>query len=87
MGGDVRVLRAAALDGRYAEAEAFCNEDYALNRAIANTPKPYVALIDGLCMGGGMGLSIHGTVWVATAAASFAMPEIGIGLFPDVGAT
>ncbi len=76
-----------ALAGQYADIEAFFAEEYALNLAIARYPKPYVALIDGVCMGGGMGLSIHGSARVVTDAAMLAMPEIAIGFFPDVGAS
>ena len=76
-----------ALAGRYAEIDAFFADEYALNLAIARYPKPYIALIDGVCMGGGMGLAIHGSVRVVTDAATLAMPETGIGFFPDVGAS
>jgi len=67
--------------------ESFFAEEYALNRAIAEYPKPYVALIDGICMGGGIGVSVHGAYRVATEHAMFAMPETAIGFFPDIGAT
>jgi enoyl-CoA hydratase len=73
------------LAGDAASIEAFFGEEYALNRMIAEYPKPYVALIDGICMGGGIGVSVHGRYRVATEAAMFAMPETGIALFPDVG--
>ncbi len=86
-GGDIRWVRDMALTGRYAEVEAFFADEYALNAAIAHYPKPYVALIDGVCMGGGMGLSIHASARVVTDAAVLAMPETGIGFFPDVGAS
>ena len=86
-GGDLRLVRDLLLAGDHAGVEAFFAAEYALNLAIARYPKPYVSLIDGVCMGGGIGLSIHGTARVATEAAVFAMPETGIGLFPDVGAT
>ena len=76
-----------ALAGQYADIETFFADEYALNAAIARYPKPYVALIDGVCMGGGMGLSIHGSVRAVTDAAVLAMPEAGIGFFPDVGAS
>lgn len=86
-GGDIRMVRDLSLAGDHAGIEAFFTAEYAMNLAIARFPKPYVSLIDGICMGGGIGLSIHGTARVATEAAMFAMPETGIGLFPDVGAS
>ncbi len=86
-GGDIRMVRDAALSGDAAAITSFFTEEYAMNAAIAAFPKPYVALIDGFCMGGGIGLSVHGQIRVATEAAQFAMPETAIGLFPDVGAT
>ena len=84
-GGDIRAIRDAALAGDAASIEAFFGEEYALNLQIATYPKPYVALIDGICMGGGVGVSVHGTWRVVTEGAMFAMPETGIALFPDVG--
>ena len=86
-GGDIRQIRTLALAKDYAAIEDFFREEYALNLAIARYPKPYISLIDGICMGGGIGLSVHGTVRVATEAAQFAIPETAIALFPDVGAT
>jgi enoyl-CoA hydratase len=86
-GGDIRAVRTASLAGHHDEIEGFFTAEYALNQAIADYPKPYVALIDGICMGGGIGVSVHGSTRVATEAALFAMPETGIGLFPDIGAT
>ena len=86
-GGDVRAIRTMALAGDKAGIEMFFAEEYALNAAIAAYPKPYVALIDGICMGGGIGLSIHGDIRVTSEAGMFAMPETAIGMFPDVGAT
>ncbi len=86
-GGDIRAVRTASLEQRYDAIEAFFSAEYALNQAIADYPKPYVALIDGICMGGGIGVSAHGSARVATETAMFAMPETGIALFPDVGAT
>ncbi len=84
-GGDVRGVREAVLANRPNDVEAFFVLEYALNLVIARYPKPYVALIDGICMGGGIGLSFHGNVRVATEHAVFAMPETQLGLFPDVG--
>ena len=86
-GGDVRALRQFELDGEHHKAEAFFSEEYALNLMIATYPKPYVALIDGICMGGGIGVSVHAPYRVATEHAAFAMPETAIGFFPDIGAT
>jgi enoyl-CoA hydratase/carnithine racemase len=86
-GGDVRAVRQAALDGQSEPIEAFFRSEYALNRAIAEYNKPWVALIDGICMGGGIGLSVHGRARVVTEHAMLAMPETAIALFPDVGAT
>ena len=86
-GGDIRAVRADSMAGRHDEVEAFFTAEYSVNQAIADYPKPFVALIDGICMGGGIGLSVHGSARVATEAAMFAMPETGIALFPDIGAT
>ena len=86
-GGDIRAVRAHALAGETDAVEAFFREEYALNAAIAAYPKPYVALIDGICMGGGIGVSVHGQIRVTTEAGLFAMPETAIAMFPDVGAT
>ena len=73
--------------GRQAEALQFWRDEYPLNALIKNYRKPYVALIDGIVMGGGVGVSVHGSHRVAGDRFSFAMPEVGIGFFPDVGAT
>jgi enoyl-CoA hydratase len=86
-GGDIRALYDAGTSGRHAEMLAFYGEEYALNTVIKHYPKPYVALIDGICMGGGVGISVHGSHRVAGDRYLFAMPEVGIGFFPDVGAT
>jgi len=86
-GGDIRALRQYELDGEHHKAETFFREEYALNLAIATYPKPYIALIDGICMGGGIGVSVHAPYRVATERAAFAMPETAIGFFPDIGAT
>ena len=86
-GGDIRALRQYELDGEHHKAETFFREEYELNLTIATYPKPYIALIDGICMGGGIGVSVHAPYRVATEHAAFAMPETAIGFFPDIGAT
>lgn len=86
-GGDIRLLHDWGKAGRIAEARAFWQEEYLLNLRIKTYPKPYVALIDGIVMGGGVGVSLHGSHRVAGERYRFAMPEVGIGFFPDVGAT
>jgi enoyl-CoA hydratase/carnithine racemase len=86
-GGDIIALRDAQLSGNRPVADAFFREEYDLNLLIATYPKPYIALIDGICMGGGIGLSVHAPYRVATEHAMFAMPETAIGFFPDIGAT
>src|ERR1051325_9495305 len=86
-GGDIGALYDAGTAGRHAEMLSFFGEEYVLNTLIKRYPKPYVSLIDGICMGGGVGVSAHGSHRVAGDRYSFAMPEVGIGFFPDVGAT
>jgi enoyl-CoA hydratase len=84
-GGDVRRVRELALAGDAAGVEAFFAAEYVVNAAIAGFPKPWISLIDGVCMGGGIGLSVHGAIRVVTEHAMLAMPETAIALFPDVG--
>lgn len=84
-GGDVRAVREAAIAGDRAPVSAFFTEEYAVNEGIANFGKPWVSLIDGVCMGGGIGLAIHNGPRVVTENALLAMPETAIALFPDVG--
>jgi enoyl-CoA hydratase len=86
-GGDIRALYDLGKAVRHAEALQFWRDEYPLNAAIKNFRKPYVALIDGIVMGGGVGVSVHGSHRVAGDRYSFAMPEVSIGFFPDVGAT
>jgi len=87
-GGDVAAL---ALDNKTGEEGQQRSKDYfaleyKLDHLIATYPKPYVAFIDGITMGGGVGLSVHAPIRIATEKTVFAMPETTIGLFPDVGA-
>ncbi len=86
-GGDIRAIRDAAIQGDQASVEQFFAAEYALNLTIAIYPKPYVALVDGICMGGGVGVCVHGAYRAASEAAVFAMPETAIGFFPDIGAS
>jgi len=85
-GGDIVALRASALaDG--AEARSFWRDEYRLNERIGGFPKPIVVLMDGIVMGGGVGLSGHASHRVVTESLSWAMPEVRIGFGPDVGGT
>nr|XP_026244841.1 3-hydroxyisobutyryl-CoA hydrolase, mitochondrial [Urocitellus parryii] len=83
-GGDIRAI-SDAVKAKQKLAEIFFKEEYILNNAIASLQKPYIALIDGITMGGGVGISVHGQFRVATEKSVFSMPETAIGLFPDVG--
>lgn len=83
-GGDIRFFHHAALAGN-PELEDFFTEEYALNHLIHTYPKPYIAFMDGIVMGGGMGISQGASLRIVTERSKLAMPETGIGLFPDVG--
>ena len=85
-GGDVvAIYHSAQADG--AEARQFWFDEYRLNARIGRFPKPYIALMDGIVMGGGLGIGMHGSARVVTDTSKIAMPEVGIGLIPDVGGT
>lgn len=86
-GGDIRLIHDLGKAGNHETQLRFWREEYILNRRIARYPRPYIALIDGFVMGGGAGVSIHGSHRIAGDRLAFAMPEVSIGLFPDVGAT
>ncbi|BBY59519.1 enoyl-CoA hydratase/isomerase family protein [Mycolicibacterium sarraceniae] len=85
-GGDVVAIYHSAKAGG-AEARQFWADEYRLNAQIAGYPKPYVAIMDGIVMGGGVGVAAHGSVRVVTDTSKVAMPEVGIGFIPDVGGT
>ncbi|WNI21368.1 enoyl-CoA hydratase/isomerase family protein [Streptomyces sp. ITFR-16] len=85
-GGDIRSIYEDARAGGTASA-GFWRDEYRLNARIARYPKPYVAVMDGIVMGGGVGVSAHGSVRIVTERSRVAMPETGIGFVPDVGGT
>lgn len=86
-GGDIVSLYDEAVSGGGAAAAAFWTDEYRLNSLIARYPKPYVALMDGIVLGGGVGISAHGSHRVVTERSRIGMPETGIGFVPDVGGT
>ncbi len=85
-GGDIKAIYQAHLEGK-ADIVDYFAEEYALNQQIKYYPKPYIALMQGLTMGGGAGISLHGKWRIATEDFIFAMPETAIGFFPDIGAS
>ncbi|GAB4285292.1 MAG: enoyl-CoA hydratase/isomerase family protein [Roseovarius sp.] len=84
-GGDIQELYRRGVAGDYDYGRRFWRDEYRLNAKIAEYPKPYVALMQGFVMGGGVGISCHGSHRIACESTQIAMPECGIGLVPDVG--
>ncbi|MEO1024335.1 MAG: enoyl-CoA hydratase/isomerase family protein [Pseudomonadota bacterium] len=84
-GGDLQWLYAAGKAGQFKEAAQFWRDEYRLNHKIATFPKPYIALMHGVVMGGGVGISAHGSHRIVTESSVIAMPECSVGLIPDVG--
>ncbi len=84
-GGDINLLRNSALNDGGASGRAFFHDEYQLNHQMMTYDKPIVAFMDGITMGGGVGIALPARYRVATEHTRFAMPETGIGLFPDVG--
>ncbi len=86
-GGDIAYFYRQGISGNHKAAQDFWRDEYRLNARIANYQKPYVALMDRIVMGGGVGISAHGSHRVVTDRTMLAMPECAIGLLPDVGGT
>lgn len=86
-GGDIRQVVESVKAGKTDQAAAFWRDEYRMNARISHFPKPYIAIMDGITMGGGVGISAHGSHRIVTERLRLAMPETGIGFFPDVGAT
>lgn len=86
-GGDIRWLYQVLCSEGVAAAVRFYAVEYPMNARLHHFPKPYVALLDGITMGGGVGVSAHGSHRIVTGRTQWAMPETGIGFFPDVGGT
>ena len=86
-GGDIQKLYQSGLEGDLSYGRQFWRDEYRLNAKIGAFPKPFVALMDGFVMGGGVGLSVHGSHRIVTEKSIVAMPESSIGFLPDVGGT
>lgn len=84
-GGDIQDLYRSGMEGDLEHGRRFWSDEYRLNALIAHYPKPYVALMDGITLGGGVGIGAHGSHRIVTERTMLAMPECGIGLVPDVG--
>lgn len=86
-GGDIRSIYDTRMAGDVESLKPFFRDEYTLNATIKAYPKPYIALINGIVMGGGVGVSVHGSHRIGTEKTLFSMPETAIGFFPDVGGT
>ena len=86
-GGDIKAIRRAVVDGDHDAGPRYFAAEYDLDELIANYPKPYIAVIEAAAFGGGLGISIHGSIRVVTENAVLAMPETAIGFVPDVGSS
>ena len=86
-GGDIRAVYDAGKAKKFEICDAFFREEYTLNCLIRNYPKPYISMIHGIAMGGGLGVSVNGKYRILSESVMIAMPETGIGFFPDVGGT
>ena len=86
-GGDIRAVQQAVLADDAPAGAALLRDEYKMNALIGRYTKPYIALIHGICMGGGAGVSVHGKYRLADDTLAFAMPETGIGFIPDVGSS
>jgi enoyl-CoA hydratase/carnithine racemase len=84
-GGDIRAVYEAKKQGLDQELLQFYRDEYRLNQYISKMKTPYISMLNGITMGGGAGISIHGKYRIATERLMFAMPETSIGFFPDVG--
>lgn len=84
-GGDIQELYDTGIAGNYAYGQKFWADEYRMNAKIANYPKPYVAFMQGFTMGGGVGVGCHGSHRIVNETSQISMPEVGIGLVPDVG--
>lgn len=84
-GGDIVSVYRSITEGRPEDGDVFFADEYAMNSLIADYPKPYVAFMDGIVLGGGVGVSAHGSHRIVTERTRLGMPETGIGFFPDVG--
>jgi enoyl-CoA hydratase len=86
-GGDIRAVQQAVVSGDIDAGAALLRDEYRMNALIGSYSKPIIALIHGICMGGGAGVSVHGAYRLADMSLAFAMPETGIGFIPDVGSS